>query len=110
MIGPEGIKPNLDKVAAVARWPAPQDVQDLMAFLGQTNYFRRLITNYAHIAQPLTDLLRNIDVEVPKFASGKARKGAYKQALKRAALKDKWGDAQQKAFITLKVILGRSQC
>jgi hypothetical protein len=30
MVGPSGIKPNLDKVAAVVNWPEPEDVQDLM--------------------------------------------------------------------------------
>jgi hypothetical protein len=55
MIGPGGIKPNLDKVAAVVNWPEPQDVQDLMVFLGLTNYFRHLINDYARIAAPLTD-------------------------------------------------------
>ena len=47
MVGPSGIKPNLDKVAAVVNWPVPEDVHDLMAFLGLMNYFRRLINNYA---------------------------------------------------------------
>ena len=106
MIGPDGIKPNLDKVAAVANWPVPQDVQDLMGFLGLTNYFRRLICDYACIAQPLTDLTRDIPVDIPKVA-GKARKGAYKRALQAASLKDKWGPKQQKAFVTLKVLLSQ---
>lgn len=55
--------------------------------------------------QPLTDLTRDVQVDVPKFAKGKARKGAYKLALKAVSLKDKWGKEQQKAFITLKVLL-----
>jgi hypothetical protein len=46
MVGPSGIKPNLDKVAAVVNWPKLEDVQDLMAFLGLSNYFRRLIVDY----------------------------------------------------------------
>lgn len=46
VIGPDGNKPNLDKVAAVTKWPVPTDVQDLMVFLGLTNYFRRLIRDY----------------------------------------------------------------
>ena len=106
MIGPNGIKPNLDKVAAVANWPVPQDVQDLMGFLGLTNYFRRLICDYARIAQPLTDLIRDIPVDIPKF-TGRAKKGAYKRALKAASLKDKWNSEQQKAFVTLKVLLSQ---
>jgi RNase H-like domain found in reverse transcriptase/Reverse transcriptase (RNA-dependent DNA polymerase)/Integrase zinc binding domain len=106
MIGPDGIKPNLQKVAAVANWPVPQDVQDLMGFLGLTNYFRRLICDYARIAKPLTDLVRDIPVETPAYG-GKARKGAYKQALKATSLKDKWGEEQRKAFVTLKVLLAQ---
>ena len=39
MIRPDGIKPNLDKVAVVMNWPQPQDIQDLMLFLGLTGYF-----------------------------------------------------------------------
>jgi hypothetical protein len=106
MVGPNGIKPNLDKVAAVANWPVPQDVQELMRFLGLTNYFRRLICNYARIAQPLSDLTRDISVDLPKHGV-KAKKGAYKRALKAASLKDKWGPEQQKAFVTLKVLLSQ---
>jgi hypothetical protein len=106
MVGPEGIKPNLDKVAAVANWPIPNDVQDLMGFLGLTNYFRRLICDYARIAQPLSDLTRNVPVDLSKFA-GKAKKGAYKRALQATSLQHKWGPEQQKAFVTLKVLLSQ---
>ena len=104
MIGPSGIRPNLDKVAAVVNWPEPQDVQNLMAFLGLTNYFRHLINDYAWIASPLMDLTRNLQIDIP-MNRWKAHKGAYKQALQSISLKDKWTPAHQKAFITLKVIL-----
>lgn len=103
-IGPSGIRPNLNKVAAVVNWPENQDVQDLMAFLGLMNYFRCLINDYAWITAPLMDLMRNLQIDIPKNG-WKARKGAYKQALQSISLKDKWTPAHQKAFITLKVIL-----
>jgi hypothetical protein len=106
MVGPSGIKPNLDKVAAFVNWPVPEDVKDLMAFLGLTNYFRRLINDYARIAAPLTDLTRNLQIDVPK-TNWKSRKGAYKRALEAASLKDKWKPEHQKAFITLKVLLSQ---
>lgn len=86
-------------------WPEPEDVQALMVFLGLTNYFRRLIKDYARIAQPLTDLTRDVAINIPKFANGKARKGAYKRALKVSSLKDKWGSKQREAFVALKVLL-----
>jgi hypothetical protein len=107
MVGPDGIKPNRDKVASVANWPEPQDVQDLMGFLGLTNYFRRLICDYARIAHPLSDLTRDVNIEVPRGTGMKAKKGAYKHALKATSLKDKWGPEQQQAFVTLKVLLSQ---
>lgn len=107
MVGPDGIKPNLDKVAAIANWPEPQNVQDLMGFLGLTNYFCRLICDYARIACPLTDLTCNVIIDIPKGSGGKAKKGTYKHALKATSLKDKWGLEEQQAFITLKVLLSQ---
>ena len=77
MVGPKGIKPNLDKVTAIANWPIPNNIQDLMGFLGLTNYFHCLICDYACITQPLSDLTRNVPVDLLKSA-GKAKKGAYK--------------------------------
>ncbi|KAF7372353.1 Retrovirus-related Pol polyprotein from transposon 17,6 [Mycena venus] len=43
MVGPNGLKPNLDKIGAVVNWPVPESVAELMGFLGLTNYFRRMI-------------------------------------------------------------------
>jgi transposase InsO family protein len=106
MVGPNGIRPNLDKVGAVVNWPTPETVQQLMGFLGLANYFRRLIANYARIAAPLSDLTRDIKVEQPGD-SWRTRKGAYKRALASTSLKSKWGIEQQKAFVTLKCLLSQ---
>jgi len=103
-VGPLGIRPNLDKVGAVVQWPTPETVQNLMGFLGLANYFRRLISNYARIAAPLSDLTRDVKIEQPSD-SWRIRKGAYKKALATASLKDKWGAEQQKAFVLLKCLL-----
>lgn len=106
MIGPQGIKPNLDKIGAVVNWPAPTTVHQLMGFLGLAGYFRRLIANYARIAAPLTDLLRDVKVETPS-SKWRVRKGAYKKAATIASLDSKWGPEQQKAFVTLKCLLSQ---
>ena len=65
MVGPQGIRPNLDKVSVVVNWPVPETVQQLMGFMGLTNYFRRLIPNYVWIAAPLLDLTRDVKIEQP---------------------------------------------
>ena len=49
----EGIKPDDDKVKAVSTYPVPRTIKELKQFLGLTNYYRRFIKDYAHIAEPL---------------------------------------------------------
>ncbi|KAK3575529.1 hypothetical protein QTP86_029273 [Hemibagrus guttatus] len=47
------------KIAAIRDCPAPATVKELQRFLGFTNFYRRFISNYSSIADPLTNLLRN---------------------------------------------------
>ena len=98
-VGPDGIKPDLTKLTAVADWKTPSDLQNLGSFLGLTGYFRSLIKGYASIAQPLTDLIRNL--ELPK-QKGKA---AYTRAMKGFSLQGLWKKEHDHAFLRLKVAL-----
>ena len=63
-IGREGIKPNIVKLKAVAKWPIPLNLLDLIRFLGLTGYFWSLIQDYAptsfHQDNPLDSFLKNI--------------------------------------------------
>ena len=43
----------------------PKTIHDVRSFLGATGYYRQCIPNYAHIAEPLTDLLK-IDKDTPE--------------------------------------------
>jgi transposase InsO family protein len=58
VINPEGVKPNPTKVKAVTDFLPPTSRKQLQSFLGLANYYRRNIEGFAHIAGPLTDLLR----------------------------------------------------
>ena len=71
-VGSQGICPNLDKVRVVVNWPTlvvnwptPETVQQLMGFFGLANHFRQLISDYARIVAPLTDLTRVVKIEQP---------------------------------------------
>jgi hypothetical protein len=58
IVGADGIKVNLEKIAAVEDWPAPTNVHKLRSFLGLANYFRKFIQGYAKFAAPLTELTK----------------------------------------------------
>ena len=79
-ISSKGIAPNNLKVKAVENFPMPKTKKELRAFLGLSGFFRKFLKNYSTIAAPLTDLLKD------DFAW-------------------EWGDAQMKAFETLKALL-----
>jgi len=58
VISKEGIKVDEQKVRTIKEWKEPKDVKELRSFLGLTNYYRKFIKDYAKIANPLTDLLK----------------------------------------------------
>ena len=76
-INREGVAPEPEKVASIAKMPPPTNVKGVRRFLGMTGFFRRHVPNYAKIAYPLNRLTR----KEQKFS---------------------WGDAEQSAFDTLK--------
>lgn len=46
------------KVSAVVDYPSPKTVSQLRRFLGMTGWYRRFISDFADVAQPLTELLK----------------------------------------------------
>jgi hypothetical protein len=47
------IKMDPAKVSGITKWPTPQTVKELQAFLGFCNFYRRFIQDYSKIAHPL---------------------------------------------------------
>ena len=80
VINEQGLSVQQHKVKAVNQWPVPTTRKEVKGFLGLTGYYRKFVEKYSQIALPLTELTRN-DV---KFV---------------------WGEAQQRAFDTLKQCL-----
>src|SRR6267154_1153297 len=101
-VGYEGIRPDLAKIAAVAEWPVPANLLELMRFLGLTGYFRPLIKDYARIVLPLPNLLRNLDRPPPSAKGGKRK---YRQYLRERSLDTYWDQRHAKTFLKLKQIL-----
>ncbi|QRW13257.1 Retrovirus-related Pol polyprotein from transposon opus [Ceratobasidium sp. AG-Ba] len=93
-----GIKANPAKIRAILEWPEPESVLDTMGFLGLAGSQRSKIKNFARIAQPLSDLTR--DVRPANLPKGSHK---YKKALRDA--KVKLDENGQRAFVKLKVAL-----
>lgn len=58
VLGHGTIATNLKKLSAIVDFPVPRSVKQLSRFLGMTGWYQKLIRNYANIATPLTDALR----------------------------------------------------
>ncbi|KAJ1573557.1 hypothetical protein NDA11_005543 [Ustilago hordei] len=50
-----------EKVRTVKEWPMPESIHDIQRFLGFANFYRRFIAHFAHIAKPLTALVKPIE-------------------------------------------------
>jgi len=58
VIQSEQIKKNSKKMNAVRNWPSSKQVKKVQAFLELMNYYWKFVSNYARIAEPLTQLMR----------------------------------------------------
>ena len=54
IVSADGVQCDPEKIEAVQNWNTPKSVTEVRSFLGFTNYYRRFIKSFAHIACPLT--------------------------------------------------------
>ena len=51
-----------DKISAIIDMPEPKNTQaEVRSFLGAVGFYRRWISNYSEMAQPLVELLKGKD-------------------------------------------------
>lgn len=58
-VNKEGIKPPVEKVAAICEYPKPKTIEELRRFLGMINFYREHIPQAAEIQAPLHAYLHN---------------------------------------------------
>ena len=58
VLTPEGISVDPSKVQDVLNWKSPKSVHHICQFLGLAGYYRRFISDFSKIAQPMTKLLQ----------------------------------------------------
>lgn len=59
ILSAEGLKPDPEKVRAVAQIPTPENKQALMRFMGMIQYLAKFIPNMAEVSAPLRKLLES---------------------------------------------------
>ena len=63
IVSSKGIHTDPAKLSAVTKCPTPRNIKQLRHFLGLTNYYRKFIQGYSHIAEPLHKLTRKTSNE-----------------------------------------------
>lgn len=59
VIGEHGISTQRSKIQAIEEYPLPGNVAELQSFLGMAGWYRKFVPNYAKVAAPLMDLMRD---------------------------------------------------
>ncbi len=58
MVDDHGIHTIGDKIQAFKNFPQPQDVEEVLSFIGLCGYYRCFVKNFAALASPLTQLFK----------------------------------------------------
>ena len=58
LVSEDGIRCDPSKVEAVRDWPRPDNMKELKSYLGFASYYRKFISGFSVLAQPLNALLK----------------------------------------------------
>ena len=83
MINEDGIKMQEGKIKAIREYSPPENVKSLRRFIGMCSYYRPFVQNFATVAQPLTELLKQGN----EYRWEKGQQEAF-ETLKQCLMKD----------------------
>ena len=58
VVSEKGIEPDPDKLTAISKWPVPENLTEVRAFVGLASYYRRHVEGFSDIAKPLSELTK----------------------------------------------------
>ena len=56
VVSNKGVHTDPDKIAVVAEWPVPVNIEEVRSFVGLASYYRKFVKGFAEIAKPLHQL------------------------------------------------------
>ena len=79
----DGSRPDPRNIEKIVNWPTPRTITDVRGFNNLANHYRRYIDKFAHIALPLTNLLKGSPAKGSPIKWTEKEEEAF-QALKKA--------------------------
>jgi len=98
-----GITPLPDRVVAIKSHPEPQNVLQMMNFLGTINFYRRFVPAAARTLKPLTDALKGASSKRAAVTWTTEMMGAFQAAKEALATATILAHPQEKADLALMV-------
>ena len=105
VLSADGISANPEKVEKVRDWLVPSNAKELYSFLGLASYYCQFITNIAHIAKCLHQLVGPTNGKKTKGKRKEATSLEESEKLDLTLPKFVWASEHQNAFDTLKLAL-----
>ena len=107
IIAADGVRPNSEKIKAVAEFPVPKTRKIFKQFLGLVNYYRRFIPDIAKRVKPLTNLT---SLKIPFYWAEKHQEsfGDLRQALRKEPVL-RYPNYNEPFIITTDASLGRKK-
>lgn len=105
-----GIKPLTRNVTAITQFKTPKNTKDVRSFLGMCSYYRRHIKDFAKIAHPLTELIKNNTKKITWAEEHESSFTRLKNLLTSEPLISHFND-NKKVFLTIDAsLLGLGAC
>ena len=107
-VGRDGVKCTRKHIEDVEDLQEPRNVKELQKYLGFVNFYRKFIPGFAHVADPLTRLLRgHCNRKTKRKSSSKNAKHTIQSSEPEPWV---WGPEQKQAFATLQKCLTSPPC